>query len=265
MKHFNVNGVGLTTVDRGNGMPIVLVHGFPLNHTMWNAQIDALASRYRVLAPDLRGFGASGVTDGTVSMDQMADDLAGLLEASGIQEPAVVCGLSMGGYIALRFWLRHRARLRALILCDARSAADAPEAAANRLTLADRVLREGPAPAAQAMLPKLTAEATAKAHPEVIEAIRQMILSTDPRGLAAAARGMAERLEMTPSLAEIACPTLLLVGQGDVISTPAGMRAMADAIPDAKFVEISNAGHLSPMENPAEVNAAIGAFLADLE
>ncbi|MEN6494339.1 MAG: alpha/beta fold hydrolase [Thermoguttaceae bacterium] len=265
MKHLSVNGAGLTTVDRGSGLTLVLVHGFPLNHTMWNAQIAALASRYRVLAPDLRGFGASGVTEGKVSMDQMADDLAGLLDASGIQEPVVLCGLSMGGYIALRFWLRHRLRLRALILCDARSAADTPEAAGNRVTLADRVLREGPAPAAEAMLPKLVAETTAKAHPEVVEAIRQMVLSTDPRGLAAAARGMAERPEMTSLLPEITCPALLIVGQADVISTPSDMRCMAEAIPGAKFVEIRCAGHMSPMENPAEVNAAIGAFLAELE
>lgn len=265
MKRIVVNGVELAAVDRGEGSPLLLVHGFPLNHRMWRAQIEALANRHRVIAPDLRGFGESGLPDDKVTMDQFADDLAGLLGALEVGEPVVFCGLSMGGYIAWRFWQRHRARLRGLILCDTRAAADTPEAAANRLATADRVLREGPSPVLQAMLPKLVAESMAKAGPEVVEALRQMILSCDPRGIAAASRGMAERPDMTPLLGQIDCPTLVLVGQQDVISSAPEMRALAEAIPGAKFVEISQAGHMSPMENPGEVNAAIGAFLAELD
>lgn len=265
MKRFTVNGVELATADRGSGLPLVLVHGFPLHHAMWNAQLEALSGRYRVIAPDLRGFGASGVTEGTVTMEQFADDLAALLDALEIDQPVVLCGLSMGGYIAWAFWRKYPSRVRALVFCDTRAAADSPEAAANRLATAERVMREGPGPVADGMLPKLTAKVAPKMHPEVIETLRQMILSTDPRGIAAAARGMAQRPDATAWLPQIACPTLVLVGQEDAISPVAEMRAIAEAIPGAQFVEIGGAGHMSPMENPAEVNVAIGAFLAELE
>lgn len=265
MKRLTVNGVELAIADRGSGRPLVLVHGFPLHHAMWEAQIEALSNRYRVIAPDLRGFGASGVTEGTVTMEQFADDLAAMLDALEINEPVALAGLSMGGYIAWAFWRKYPARLQALVFCDTRAGADSPEAAANRLAMAERVVHEGPGPVADAMLPMLTATATPKMHPEVIETLRQMILSTDPRGIAAAARGMAERPEVTSWLPQIACPTLVIVGQQDTISPVAEMRTIAEAIPGAQFVEISDAGHMSPMENPAELNAALGAFLAELE
>ena len=197
-------------------------------------------------------------------MDQYADDLAGLLDGLAIREPVVLCGLSMGGYIAFQFWRRYAARLRGLILCDTRAAADTPEAAAARHGMAERVLREGPAPLVESMLPRLFAETTRQRQPQVVEQLRQVMMAGDPRGMAAAARGMAERPDMTPMLGEIRCPTLVLVGQNDVISTPAEMRGIAEAIPGAKFVEIPAAGHLAPLENAAEVNAAIAKFLAGL-
>ena len=288
MKSISVNGTELWYVDRGAGLPLLLVHGFPLDHTMWAGQIAALAGGTneflvgeaywagpgqtkisappcRVIAPDLRGFGRSPRRgDDTVTMDQFADDLAGLLDGLAIREPVVLCGLSMGGYIAFQFWRRHAARLRGLILCDTRAAADTPEAAAARHGMAERVLREGPAPLVESMLPRLFAETTRQRQPQVIERLRSVMMSGDPRGIAAAARGMAERPDMTPMLGEIRCPTLVLVGQNDVISTPAEMRGIAAAIPGAKFVEISAAGHLAPLENAAEVNAAIAKFLAGL-
>nr|HPM85389.1 alpha/beta hydrolase [Candidatus Anammoximicrobium sp.] len=166
---WKVRGLNLNVVESGAGLPVLLVHGFPLDHTMWQPQLEALAGEAHVVAPDLRGFGASDAGGETVSMEDYADDLAALLDARTIQEPVVFCGLSMGGYIAWQFWQRHRARLRGLILCDTRAAADTPEAAANRLATADRVLREGPSPVLQAMLPKLVAESMAKAGPEVVE------------------------------------------------------------------------------------------------
>ena len=118
-----VNGIRLATVDQGRGPPVLLIHGFPLDHSMWDGQIETISSRYRVLAPDLRGFGQSGVTDASVSMEQHADDLAALMDALGIADPIVLCGLSMGGYIAFEFWRKYSPRLRALVLCDTRSCA----------------------------------------------------------------------------------------------------------------------------------------------
>ena len=194
-------------------------------------------------------------------MEQFADDLAGLLDALEIAEPVVLCGLSMGGYIALQFWRKYAARLRGLILCDTRAAADPPEAAAARLVMAERVLREGPAPLVDSMLPRVLGETTRQKRPQLVEAVRRMMMAASPQGIAAALRGMAERPDMTAALGEIRCPTLVLVGAEDVASTPAEMRGMAQAIPGAKFVEIPAAGHLSPLENPPAFNAAMLEFV----
>jgi len=264
MKTLDVNGVELATIDAGEGAPVVLVHGFPLDHAMWDHQIEALARSYRVIAPDLRGFGRSGVTEGKVTMEQFADDLAGLLDALGVDEPVVLCGLSMGGYVAWQFWRRYAPRLRGLVLCDTRAAADAPDAARARRETADRVLREGPAPLADAMLPKLLPESSRKENPHVADALRRAILAADRRAVAAALRGMAERPDVTGWLGQIGCPTLVLVGRLDRISTPDEMRAIAGALPDARFVPIAEAGHVSPVENPDAVNAAMLEFLAGL-
>jgi len=154
--------------------------------------------------------------------------------------------------------------LRGLVLCDTRAAADSPEAAAARGVMADRVLAEGPQPLVETMLPRLFCETTRQQRPEVVEGLRRVMMANSPHGIAAAALGMAQRPDMTAALAEIRCPTLVVVGQDDAISTPAEMRGIAQAIPGAKFVEIPAAGHMSPIENPAAVNAAIIEFLAAL-
>jgi pimeloyl-ACP methyl ester carboxylesterase len=157
MPKVRVSEIELNVVERGNGTPLVLVHGFPLDHSMWRGQLEGLADICRVIAPDLRGFGQSSVTPGKIAMEQYADDMAALLDALGISQPVVFCGLSMGGYVAWQFALRHRARLAKLVLCDTRSIADSAEAAAGRQKTAERVLAEGPQVVAEAMLPKLFA------------------------------------------------------------------------------------------------------------
>lgn len=255
----SVNGVELWCEDRGQGTPLLLVHGFPLDHTMWAEQIDAMAPHARVIAPDLRGFGRSrlGENAGTITMEQFADDLAAMLDALDVRQPIVLCGLSMGGYIALQFWRKYAARLRGLILCDTRAAADPPEGAAARRAMAERVLSEGPEPQIEAMLPRVLGETTARLHPHLVDGVRRVMMSASAAAIAAAQRGMAERPDMTAALAQIACPTLVLVGREDASSPPAEMRGMASAIPGSRFVEIPSAGHLSPLENPAGVNAAM--------
>ncbi len=264
MKRLAVGTIEMAYIERGEGMPVVLVHGFPLDHTMWETQIEPLARAFRVIAPDLRGFGHSGASDGAVTMEQMADDLAGLLDAMGIDEPVALCGLSMGGYVAFQFWRRHRRRLRGLILADTRAQNDTPEVAAGRLEMAQRVLQDGPAPLVETMMPKLFAEATVANRPEVVESLRQVMMGTDPTGIAAAARGMAERPDVTDLLPTIDCPTLVIVGNQDAISPPEEMSQIAAAIPDARFVEIAASGHMSPMEKPVAVNLALLKFLDSL-
>lgn len=261
MKYARVNDVELAYRDEGAGRPLALVHGFPLDHCMWDAQIAALATQWRVLAPDLRGFGRSGASDGPVAMRQFAADLAGLLDVLALNEPIVLGGLSMGGYIAFSFWEANPARVAGLILCDTRAAADAPAVAESREHTARRVLSEGPQFLADAMTPKLFAAATLSERPALVAAARDVMLKTDPRGIAAAALGMAVRPDMTARLPQIACPALVVVGAEDVISPPAEMRGIARAMPRARFVEIAGAGHMSPLEQPEAVNRAIEQFL----
>lgn len=198
-------------------------------------------------------------------MDQYADDLAGLLDGLGIREPVVLCGLSMGGYVAFQFWRKYAARLRGLILCDTRATADAPEVAAGRLAMAERVLCEGPSPLVDAMMPRLFGESTRRLHPEIVKGLRRVMMGNDPRGIAAAARGMAVRPDMTSALGQIRCPTLAIVGEHDIISMPAEMRGIAAAIPGARFVQIPAVGHMAPLENPLAVNEAICAFLQSID
>ena len=257
-----VGGAHLQVAQRGTGQPLLLVHGFPLDHSMWRGQLEGLSDECHVIAPDLRGFGKSGGGgDHVWRMEQYADDLARLLDAMRIERPVVLCGLSMGGYIAWQFWSRHRSRLARLILCDTRSAADQADAARARQTLAARVTSDGMGPVVEQMQPKLFAPETVHQQPEVVEATRAVMLAAPPQGVAAALRGMAERPDMTPILRQIDVPTLVICGQHDQISPPAEMQAIARAIPGAEFELITLAGHMTPLEQPEQVNGAIRRFL----
>lgn len=251
----------LSTVDQGAGPPLLLVHGFPLDHAMWQEQLGELSKTQRVIAPDLRGFGASGVTAGTVTMEQLADDLKALLDGLKIKDPITYCGLSMGGYIGWQFFRRHRQRVKNMILCDTRAVADSPETAESRRQLADRVVEQGAGIVAEGMLPKLFGKATHEHKPQLVEATRQVMLRTNPQGIAAALRGMSQRPDCTSLLAQIDVPTLVIVGEEDAISQPAEMRTLAAGIAGAEFVQVPAAGHMAPLENPALVNAAMLRFL----
>lgn len=262
MKMVSLDAGQLAVLDQGAGPPLLLVHGFPLDHSMWRNQWESLAADHRVIAPDLRGFGASSATPGTVTMAQHADDLLALLDELDIREPVHLCAMSMGGYVAFEFLRRHPSRLKSLILCDTKAAADAPEAAANREKMAVDVLRDGASVAEKSMLPKLLAADAPQKQPEVVEHVRRMILGTRPETIASAQRGMAARADMRALLAQIQIPTLLIVGELDVIATPQEMRGMADAIPSSRLAIISGAGHLTPLEAPGEFNAALRDFIS---
>lgn len=264
LKRIDIPGATLSVNDVGQGLPILFVHGFPLDHTMWREQAADLSRDHRCIAPDLRGFGQSTVTEDKVTMEQFADDLAKLLDALRITEPIVLCGLSMGGYIAWQFIRRHAARLRGLILCDTRAVPDSSEAAASRLKLADDVIDLGPEVVVKAMLPRLVAPGFRVREPQWIEEIRQVILATNPQGIAAASRGMAERADARPWLAKIKCPTLVLVGEQDVISPPTEMSELASAISNAAYCVIPDSGHLAPLENSISTNLAFRSFLTNL-
>lgn len=260
LNSIQLDSINIAYVDEGDGECVVFLHGFPLSHSMWASQIQEFSKTHRVIAPDLRGHGATSVTQGTVTMQDMAHDVAKLLKALDITSPVTLCGLSMGGYVAWEFWRLHQELLGRLVLCDTRSIADSEEVARGRHMMAAQVIQAGAQMAADSMPMKLLGE-KAKTHLEVVESIRSMILGTDPQGIAATQRGMAERIDMTSQLAQVEVPTLVLCGAEDAISPPEEMQQFATAMPNAKFVEIANAGHLAPLEQPSATNEAIRSFL----
>lgn len=259
----------LSYTDAGGGRPVLFVHGYPLDRTMWADQITGLMRDYRVIAPDLRGFGASPLETPEpitgVSMSEHADDLAQLLDDLEIDEPVVLCGFSMGGYIAWPFYTRHRAKLAAMVLCDTRAAADSADAREKRLETAQQVHDHGASWIAEQMIPRLFSETTRRERPEIVGRTAEVIRRTDPAAISAALRGMAHRPDSTPLLSQLDLPTLVVVGEEDAISTRDEMTGMAQAIRDAELVVIPGAGHMAPVENPAAVTKALLKFLAKID
>lgn len=268
MKTIALTHGDLAYIDSGRGLPVLLIHGFPLDHTMWNAQIDALAKTARVIAPDLRGFGQSplGEVDPQrgITMEQYADELAELLDAIGVSEPIVMVGFSMGGYIAWQFVWKLRERVRALIQCDTRALADTDEGRAGRIKMAENVAEWGSARVAEMMGPKLFSARAWETQPKLTAELRRVVARTSPAAIAAAQRGMAARPDVTALLPTLHLPALILVGGADAISPPSEMRKMAAALPNAEFVEIQNAGHMTTMENPTAVNEALVSFVSTI-
>ncbi|MGH9811813.1 MAG: alpha/beta fold hydrolase [Candidatus Acidiferrales bacterium] len=249
--------------EAGRGAPVVLLHAFPLSRKMWAPQVEALAPRYRVIAPDFRGHGESGVADEDSTMERLAEDVRGLLDHLKL-ERVVLGGLSMGGYVALAFYRRWPELVAALVLADTRASADTEEGRKGRYETAALAEREGNAAIADMMVPKLLGPATLERKPEVVAAVRAMILEASPAGIAAALRGMAARPASFDLLPTIKCPTLIIVGELDGLTPPADSEAMAKAIPGSTLVRIAEAGHLSNLEQPEEFNSALSGFLNSL-
>jgi pimeloyl-ACP methyl ester carboxylesterase len=266
-------------LELGSGPPLVLLHGFPLDGTMWADVAEILSQQWRVIIPDLRGFGQSpwppeqspqsgdDVTSGKVtwSVAAMAADVEALLAELKIDGPIVLAGLSMGGYIALQFALRYPARLRGLILADTRAAADSEEARAGRRKMAERVLAESPGFVAETMIPKLFAPDTIFRSADLIAQYRELIVKTDPRTIAAASLAMGARPDVTGELEQIHVPTLCIAGSEDAISPPKEMLAWSAELTRGRFVEIPGAGHMSPVEQPDNFAAAVNAWAEESE
>jgi pimeloyl-ACP methyl ester carboxylesterase len=258
-----IAGAELAYDVRGQGPAVLFLHAFPLGLVMWDEQARALEGSHTVVRFDDRGFGGSPPGEALLTMERIADDAAALLDHLDIAQ-AAVCGCSMGGYAAFAMVRRHPGRVRALVLQDTRAGADAPEARLNRAALAERVLREGAGAALEAFLPRLVGETTHRERPEVVAWLRRIILGTSPRGIADALAGLAARADSTPTLREIAVPTLVLCGEEDVLTPPAEAEAMHRAVPPSRLVVIPRAGHLSNLEDPPAFNAALAGFLAGL-
>jgi 3-oxoadipate enol-lactonase len=270
-----INGFQMNYQDIGNGPVLLLVHGFPLDRTLWTYQIEALRHDYRLIVPDLRGHGHSQAPPGPYRMDQMADDLRALLQQLGIEQ-VVLAGLSMGGYIAFAFWRIYPHLVRALVLVDTRAAADTAESRQNRYAMVEQVETEGTKAIVEGMLPKLLSPTSLESKPKVAIHARRMMTHTPPAGVIGALQGLAQRSDSRPTLATISVPTLIVVGEDDVITPPDEAAAMRTAIlaarhgrdtpkiPKVTLARIPNAGHLAPLENPAAFNQALREFLASL-
>lgn len=248
--------------DAGQGSVVVLLHAFPLSREMWQPQVSALKEEFRVLVPDLRGFGG---TDGGLgeapSIGRMADDVRHLLDALEIDEPITLCGLSMGGYIALAFAREFPQRLRGLVLADTRAEADTEEGKTKRNEMIELARAHGARGVIEKMLPNLVGESTRRERAEVAETVKQLGAAQRTAGIVAALQALRDRPDATPGLADIQAPTLVVVGHEDTLTPPSLATILALGIEGAELEVIEGAGHLSNLEQPAAFNKVLLNFL----
>lgn len=264
----SVGELQLACHTAGQGTPLLLIHGFPLDHQMWSPQIEALSEACQVIAPDLRGYGGSNMADTDaaegVDMATYAEDLIAVLDELRVEEPVILCGFSMGGYILWQLALRYPERVKALILCDTRAIADSAEASAGRLKMADSIADTGVEPVVEGLTPKLLAADTMASRPEIVEQVKAMIRAATPHAIASSQRGMARRDDVHDRLSSLEWPSLVLVGAEDVISPAEEMRGIAETMPNAEFREIAGAGHMTVLEQPRTVNEALLKFVSSV-
>jgi len=249
-------------VDIGprDAVAVTFVHAFPLNHRMWQSQIDVLKDRYRVIAPDLRGFGETGAGDGQYTLEFFVDDLIELLDHLKIQQ-TVACGLSMGGYIVLRAVERNPERFRALVLCDTRGEADSNEAKVKRADAIKIVKQQGVAAYADGFVKSALAPQTLAARPDVVTAVKNLIQENPSIGVCGALLALASRTDTTASLSRIGVPTMVLVGEHDTLTPPAVAKSLHGSISSAEVHVIPDAAHISNLENPLVFNEHLLSFL----
>jgi 3-oxoadipate enol-lactonase len=258
-----VNGVHLAVEAEGSGPAVLFIHGYPLDRTIWREALVGL-NGFRLITPDLRGMGRSDAPDLGYSIATYADDLAALLTALS-EEQAIVCGLSMGGYIAFELLRRYRTRVRALILMDTRAEADSPEGRRARESAVASAREGGAAAIAEEMLPKLFAPDALKVRPQAVERVRRMIEATPVAGIIGALTAMRDRVDSTPLLPSLKdLPTLVVTGEQDILTPPDSAQRMAAAIPGARLATVPGAGHLPPVEQPEATARVLVDFLTGL-
>lgn len=254
----------LTHTDQGSGQPLVLLHGFPLTRRMWDAEIQAWSPYYRVIAPDLRGFGETPIGEGQFTMEGCAQDVEELLSELGIQQKIVLLGLSMGGYIAFEFIRKYQERLCALALVGTQPVADSEQARAARFETAEFVCREGTAALARRLIPRFLGKTTLENKPQVAEALSELIQYNTPQAIAKACHGLATRRDSTPLLASIQVPTLIVAGAEDALIMPVQAETMNRSIPNSKLIVVEQCGHLINLEQPQRLQNAVSPFLVSL-
>lgn len=231
---------------------LLLVHAWPLDASMWEAEVEAFSGDADVLSPSLPGFGGTAPAGEVLTMDAAADHLAGELDRAGADR-AVVCGMSIGGYVAFSLWRRHRERIAGLLLADTRAESDDDAGRGRRRAVAEKARAQGSGAIADDP-PALLSEA---ADAPLWERVKAIIRRQPGEAIAAAALGMGQRPDSRPILPEIDVPTLVVVGADDTLTPPPMSEAMAAAIPNADLAVIQGAGHLANLEAPGEFQAAV--------
>lgn len=244
----------------GSGPAVVLLHPFPTDHTFWLPAAQALTSRYRLILPDLRGHGESGVGDGPVSMQKHAADLARVMDNAGVGRAPLI-GVSIGGYALFEFWRQHRDRVSSIILCNTKAAGDSAEARVARLQAAVDVLERGTEPFFESMIPRLLGKTTREARPDLVEGAKRMMRKMSPEDVAMVQRGMAERPDSFATLKTINVPTLVVTGDEDVLTGLPEAEAIRQNISGSQLKMIAKAGHFSPWERAEEVGPLLRQFL----
>ncbi|MEV4007205.1 alpha/beta hydrolase [Actinomadura sp. NPDC049753] len=256
--------VQLYARDVGTGTPLVLLHAFPLSSAMWLAQREGLAGRFRVITPDLRGFGGSRLGDDEPSLDAMADDVARACRSLGVRR-AVVGGLSMGGYVAMALCRRHPDLVLGLVLAATRATADTAPVRENRLRQAGALEAERSTRVlVDEVLPGLVGPTTYRQRALVYGRVRGLVQAAPPLAAAWAQRAMAGRADSSETLRGLRAPALVMIGDEDALSTEDEARAMAEAMPNAEMLVIPRAGHLCAVEQPELFNQAVAEFAAAL-
>lgn len=248
--------------DIGTGLPVVFLHAFPLNRTMWAPQVSALAADYRCIAVDVRGLGESSASP-PYTIDRYADDVIAVLDALQIQR-AVFVGLSMGGYVAFSLWRRHAARVRALVLANTRAAGDTPEAVERRRKLIELARTEGSTGVANVQIASLVGKTTRDKRPDIYDAVHRTMAQAPVAGVIGAIEALMGRADSTNLLGTISVPTLVIGGEEDAITRAKETRDMAGSIPGARVEVIAEVGHLSNMERAGSFNIVLTEFLGSL-
>ena len=257
----NLNGVNFAYDDQGQGSPVLLIHGFPLSRKLWLSQTDYLSQFFRIISIDLRGHGETQSVPGPYSMDMLAEDCHALMNHLHITQPVVLCGLSMGGYIALAFYRKFPSQVAGLILAATRANADSPETRENRDQAIRLANQQGSMAIAESMLPKMFASNTHDANPSLITNVRDIMAHTSVAGITGALHGMKNRPDSYSMLQSIQVPTLIIHGAADQLIPLSVAQGMSAAIPGAILCIIPRTGHLLNLEQPELFNQAVRNFL----
>ncbi len=259
--YITVDNLRVCYNDTGDSViPIIFIHGFPFNKDSWQPQVDFLRERPRVITYDVRGFGKSELGDDEGSIIQYADDLIGLMDALEIPK-AIVCGLSMGGYILMNAVHRYPERFEGLILADTQCNADTQEGKEKRYQSIEKINADGTKDYADASVKNLFCKNTIESKPELVDNIREVITSTPPISITSTLEALANRPEACNFLSGISCFTLIICGKEDSITPLAKAEFLNSSVKNSSLVIIENAGHLSNLENPEEFNHAMGKFI----